>query len=153
MTLKIMAFILNLILIVYALKGRRWAYFSLIALAIVYFPLSVKFNFIPGPVDLKVNWELFVVSLKNYRHIILFALFFIMTSRQLKPTGWKNFILSGFITIVLGIYVEFAQWYTGNGHCRLRDLIPDAVGALIGSVIVYFLLFSTRKQMQKDTSD
>lgn len=36
----------------------------------------------------------------------------------------------------MGALVEISQGVTGKGHCRLRDLIPDAVGALLGSVIV-----------------
>ena len=35
-----------------------------------------------------------------------------------------------------GIYVEVAEGITGRGHCRLRDLVPDAAGALLGALVL-----------------
>ena len=135
MIFKTFLFLINLILIVMALRGSRRAYVALLLIAVAYFPLSVGFSFKPGVVDLEINSSLFFVSLKNYRHIVLFAVFYLMTCIQLGDTTWKKLLLAGIITLLMGIYVEFAQWYTGNGHCRARDLIPDVVGILIGLII------------------
>jgi hypothetical protein len=38
--------------------------------------------------------------------------------------------------IVMGALVEIAEGVSGSGHCRSRDLIPDAAGGLLGAVIV-----------------
>ena len=135
--------LLNIALIVFALRGKRWAYGSLLILAVLYFPLSVGFSFKPGPVDLSFDLPLVLISLKNYRHIILFCLFFIMTSRQLGSSGWKHFLTAAAITLALGVYVECAQAVTGNGHCRLRDLIPDMAAIILGSLLVYGFFYET----------
>ena len=59
-----------------------------------------------------------------------------MTSAQLRMSNWSAFIWAATVTIVMGALVEAGEGVTGKGHCRLRDLIPDAVGALLGPVIV-----------------
>jgi VanZ family protein len=53
---------------------------------------------------------------------------------------WKSFIWAALITMTMGALVEIAEGVTGKGHCRSRDLIPDAAGALIGAVIVLLLI-------------
>ncbi len=140
MTIKVLFFLLNLVLIVMALRGSRRAYIALLLLAAGYFPVSVGFTFKPGVVDSEISLNLFWVSLQNYRHIVLFAVFYIMTCIQLGDLNvgefnWKKMLLAGFITLLMGVYVEFAQWYTGNGHCRVRDLIPDLAGIMVGFFI------------------
>ncbi len=120
------------ILIFFSLRGSRHAFFSLLLLALFYFPAKVGFSFNPGIMDLRINTSLILVSLQNYPHIVLFALFYIMTRVQLGEPNRKIFILAGIATMIMGIYVELAQWITGKGHCRLRDLIPDGVGVLVG---------------------
>lgn len=47
----------------------------------------------------------------------------------------------------MGIYVELAEGITGIGTCRLRDLIPDMAGALVGAV-VWVLYRKLRKGKQ-----
>ena len=38
--------------------------------------------------------------------------------------------------MTMGLLVELAQGVTNHGHCRMRDLIPDATGTLIGLLAV-----------------
>ena len=45
------------------------------------------------------------------------------------------------------VLVEVAEHISGSGHCRLRDLIPDAVGIMLGSGTV-FLWNRMRKTLQ-----
>ena len=37
----------------------------------------------------------------------------------------------------MGLLVELAQGISGAHHCRLRDLIPDAAGVVLGAGIVF----------------
>lgn len=134
---KVLAVLANLVLIVYALRSFRWAYLSLLFLAIFYFPASVGFKFTPGPIDLNVDLSLVVLSLQNYRHIVMFSIFFIMTCFQINVSGIKRLLIAAAITMLMGVWVETAQWFTGNGHCRLRDLIPDAIGVLVGAIFIF----------------
>jgi hypothetical protein len=38
--------------------------------------------------------------------------------------------------LVMGALLEIAQGLTGQGHCRLRDLVPDATGALLALLLI-----------------
>jgi hypothetical protein len=73
----------------------------------------------------------------NYAHIVLFAVFFVMTTRQLRMNTRAAWFCAGIATVVMGALVEGAQAVTGSGHCRVRDLVPDAAGALLGAGLVF----------------
>lgn len=122
-----------------ALRGVRWAYAAFVALGLLYFPAKVGFRPAPRPCQLAFDIPLAVHSLTNYGHVVLFALFFVMTSAQFRALNRRAFAWSAAATVVMGALVEVAQGVTGEGNCRLRDLIPDGVGILAGSIIVLLL--------------
>ncbi|HEY9403993.1 MAG TPA: VanZ family protein [Pyrinomonadaceae bacterium] len=124
---------------VLSLRGVRWAYVTFAILGLLYFPASVGFRFDPRPCELTFGIPLAIHSLTNYAHIVLFTLFFLMTSAQLRMPGWPAFAWAALASFAMGALVELAQGLTGKGHCRSRDLIPDAVGILLGSVITLLL--------------
>jgi hypothetical protein len=125
-----------LALAVLSLRGVRRAYVTFVLLGLFYFPASVGFRFDPQPCELTFGISPAVHSLTNYAHIVLFTLFFLMTSAQLRMTDWAAFGWAALAALAMGGLVELAQGLTGKGHCRLRDLIPDTAGILLGSVIV-----------------
>ncbi len=129
----------RLVLGLLALRGVRWAYVAFIVLGLFYFPIKVGFQLAPRPCQLAFDIPLAIHSLTNYGHIVLFALFFVMTSAQFRVLNRWAFAWSVAATVVMGALVEVAQGVTGEGNCRLRDLIPDSVGILVGSIIVLFL--------------
>ncbi|MEW6737199.1 MAG: VanZ family protein [Acidobacteriota bacterium] len=131
--------LLRLLLAVLSLRGNRWAYIAFMVLGLLYFPMSVGFHFNPQPCELTPSLSLMIFSLTNYAHITLFALCYVITSAQFQKHNWSAFAWTILITIVMGALVEVAQGVTGKGHCRLRDLIPDTAGALLGAVIVLLL--------------
>jgi hypothetical protein len=134
--MRLIAFPVLLALGVLSLRGVRRAYITFVLLGLLYFPASVGFRFDPHPCELAFGLSLAAHSLTNYAHMVLFALFFLMTSAQLRMDDWQGFAWAALATVVMGGLVELAQGLTGKGHCRSRDLIPDAVGILLGSVIV-----------------
>ncbi len=76
-------------------------------------------------------------SLTNYKHIVLFTIFFLMTSVQWRDRSSKTqFLIASVAVLAMGIYVELAQAITGQGHCRLRDLMPDLAGAVVGAALL-----------------
>jgi hypothetical protein len=121
---------------IFSLRGKRWAYFTFVLLGLLFFPARVGFRFDPQPCELVVNIPLAIFSLTNYAHIVLFALFFLMTHAQFRLAKWSALAWAALATIVMGVLVEIAEGVTGTGHCRLRDLIPDTAGILLGSTIV-----------------
>jgi len=115
----------------------RWAYVTFVLLGLLHFPASVGFKLNPQPCELLVNMPLAVHSLTNYRHIVLFVLFFLMTSAQFQMSQWWGYAWSAVACIAMGLLVEIAQGISGNHHCRIRDLIPDAAGVVLGACIVF----------------
>jgi hypothetical protein len=134
--MKLVIFLGFLVLGVLSVRGVRWAYITFVLLGLLYFPASVGFQLDPQPCELTINIPLAIHSLTNYAHIVLFALFFVMTSAQLRMANWSAFAWAAMAATVMGVLIEIDEGVTGKGHCRLRDLIPNAVGILLGTVIV-----------------
>jgi len=45
--------------------------------------------------------------------------------------------------MLVGLMVELEQGATGTGNCQLHDLIPDALGVLLGRVSHAFVVEGT----------
>jgi VanZ family protein len=133
--MKLLVFLGFLVLGILSLRGKRWAYITYVVLGLLYFPASVGFQLNPQPCELIPNIPL-VYSLGNYAHILLFVWFFLMTSAQFRMSQWSGYAWAALACIGMGILVEVAEGISGTHHCRLRDLIPDAAGVVLGSGIV-----------------
>jgi hypothetical protein len=131
--------VIELLLAVLALRSVRWAYVAFMVLGVLYFPLRVNFRFDPHPCELVFSGRLAIYSLTNFPHIVLFALGYILTAAQFQLSKWSSFLWSAGIMLFFGALVEILEGVTGQGHCRSRDLIPDAAGALIGALVVLAL--------------
>lgn len=131
--------LVRLVLAVLALRGVRWAYGGFVVLGLLYFPAKVGFRLEPRPCRLAIDGPLALQSLTNFGHIVLFGLFFVMSCAQLRMSGLKAFAWAGLATILMGALVEAAQGLTGEGNCRVRDLIPDTLGVVLGSTAVVIL--------------
>jgi hypothetical protein len=134
--MKVLVFIGFLVLGILAARGSRWAYITFVVLGILYFPASVGFHLHPQPCEGPPNMALAVYSLRNYAHIVLFVLFFIMTSAQFNMSRWSGFVWAAAACLAMGILIELAEGVSGTHHCRTRDLIPDAAGIMIGAGII-----------------
>jgi hypothetical protein len=134
--MKLLVYLGFLVLGILSLRGVRWAYVTFVVLGLLYFPASVGFRLNPQPCELIPNIPLALYSLTNYAHIVLFVLFFLMTSAQFRMSQWSGYAWATVACIVMGILVEAAEGTSGTGHCRLRDLIPDAAGVALGAGIV-----------------
>ena len=135
--MKLLVYIGFLVLGILSLRGMRWAYVTFVLLGLLYFPASVAFRLNPKPCELIPNIPLAVYSLTNYPHIVLFVLFFLMTSAQFRMSQWWGYAWATVACIAMGILVEVAEGISGTHHCRLRDLIPDAAGVVLGAGIVF----------------
>ncbi len=136
-TLTIAVFLMLGIL---AFRGARWAYFMFLVLGLLFFPVRVGFHFHPQPCEYALNLPLVLFSLTNYKHILLWAIFFLMTAVQLRSYGRRSqLLIAAGAALAMGIYVELAEGITGQGHCRLRDLVPDVAGATLGAILVLAL--------------
>ena len=120
-----------------SLRGARWAYLAFVVLGLLFFPARVGFRLSPQACEFALDVPLVVFSLTNYAHIVLFTFFFLMTSAQFRTANSSGFGWAGAIFFGMGVLVEIAQGVTGKGHCRLRDLIPDIAGIIVGGAIVF----------------
>ena len=147
--MKLLAYLGFLVLGILSLRGVRWAYITFVVLGLLYFPVSAGFRLNPQPCELMPSFALAVFSLTNYAHVVLFVLFFLMTSAQFRLSQWSGYAWAVVACIAMGFLVEVAEGVSGIGHCRMRDLIPDAAGILIGVGIV--LLWNKIRRRPKST--
>jgi hypothetical protein len=119
-----------------AFRGIRWAYITYIVIGLLYFPLQVGFQFHPHACQMGISLQLAWLSLGNWGHLVLFAIFYVMTIAQFRTRTWRTLVWAAVIVIAMGAAVEIAEGATGDRNCRLRDLVPDAAGALLGMALV-----------------
>ena len=128
--------LLRVVLGILALRGIRWAYVGFMLLGLLYFPFKSRFEFHIPTCQLSFGLPLAIHSLRNFPHIILFTIGFVLTAAQFRLSRWRDFVFAGVIIVTFGALVELLEGITRTGNCRLRDLIPDTAGALIGASIV-----------------
>src|SRR5229473_187718 len=119
-----------------ALRGRRWAYLAFVVLGLLYFPAQTHFRVhVPKCEHLLPTMHVLVLSLHNYAYIALFAGFYWMSWVQFRRSDARA-VWALLATLLVGALVEIAEGMTGRGHCRLRDLVPDAAGALGAALLL-----------------
>jgi hypothetical protein len=128
-----------LVLAMFAVRGARWAYLLFIVVGLAYFPLQVGFQLEPRACQLVFDGRLALFSMTNYAHIILFAVFFLMSAAHFSRYQWpqgSTLVAAAAATVLMGALVELAQGISGNHNCRARDLIPDTAGAVLGLLLL-----------------
>jgi len=119
-----------------ALRGKRWAYLAFVVLGLLYFPAQTHFRVhIPKCEQLIPTMRLVFLSLHNYAYIALFAGFYWMSWVQFRKTE-ARVVWALLATLLVGALVEVAEGMTGRGHCRVRDLVPNAAGALGAALLL-----------------
>lgn len=120
-----------------ALRASRWTYAIVMPLSLLYFPFKAG-----GVRPIECEWtfdaSLAVYSLRNVPHIVMFAIFFMLSIAQL-PNVRRGAVWSFAACLVMGFLVEIAEGATGIHNCRMRDLIPDMAGAVAGAVTVWIV--------------
>jgi len=122
------------VLFAFALRGARWAYAIFVVLAFVWIPARTGFHLHRPPCEIRFTFDLALNSLMKYKHISLWAAFFLMTWVQFRRRRYA-LLIAAIATIATGILIELEEGATGTGMCRATDLLPDGAGALIGAVI------------------
>src|SRR5688500_12437601 len=134
-----------------SLWASRLAYTGLVLQVPLYFLVKGGFRISSPDCEWTFGLALARHSLTNYAHIILFMVFFLLTYAQL-PGVSKPIIWSAAVTIAVGLLLELAQGVSGQGHCRMRDIVPDSVGALLGFVVVSAGTTLSRYRQRRHTS-
>ncbi|MFN2570419.1 MAG: hypothetical protein ABR537_02235, partial [Gemmatimonadales bacterium] len=121
-----------------ALRGKPWAYLAFVVLGLLSFPAQSGFHVHAPKCDQLIPaMHVLVLSLQNYAYIALFAGFYWMSWVQVRRTEARFvFVWALLATLLLAALVEVAQGMTGRGGCRVRDLVPDAAGALGAALLL-----------------
>lgn len=113
----------------------RFAYVAFVVLGVLWMPARAAFRFAPGDCETAMSLGLALHSMTNYKHIVLFTIFAIMTLAQLGPNDKWRLVKLALIALGMTIVVEGEQALLGVGHCRVRDLVPNAAGGLVGACL------------------
>lgn len=114
----------------------RFAYVAFVALGVLWMPARAAFRFDPKDCETAKSFALALHSMTNYKHIVLFTIFAIMTLAQFASDDRWRFVKLAFIALGMTVAVEGEQALLGVGHCRVRDLVPNAAGSLIGAFLI-----------------
>src|SRR5437762_1156140 len=115
-----------------ALRGKRWAYFAFVVFGLLYFPAQTHFRVhVPKCEQILPTLHVLVLTLHNYAYIALFAGFYWMSWVAFRRSDARG-VWALLATLLVAALVEIAEGMTmtGRGHCRVRDLVPDAAGAV-----------------------
>src|SRR6266705_3504148 len=123
-----------------ALRGKRWAYFAFVVLGLLYYPAQTHFRVHAPKCELLLpTLHLFVPLLHNYAYIALFAGFYWLSWVQFGRSDARG-VWALVATLLVAALVEIAEGMTGGGrgqvHCRVRDLVPDAAGAVGAALLL-----------------
>jgi len=119
-----------------AILGKRWAYIAFVSLSLLAIPARTGFRLQWPSCETVLTAQNIALSLTKYAHVVLFGIFFIMTVAQVRGSLGSRFAWAAVATLVFGAVIELEQGATRTGNCRARDLFPDALGALLGVVVV-----------------
>jgi len=131
------------------LQWRRSAFTGFIVLGLFSFALRAGWParpLVPTACELLVGPALALHSFRNTPHILLFVFCYFLARAQFRwavadaHARRRGGVEAFALTLVIGALVELAQGASGAGHCRLRDLLPDATGALLGWAILVALM-------------
>jgi VanZ family protein len=126
--------VLWIVFAVFALRGARWAYAIFVLLGFLWIPARTGFHLHRPPCHLELNLDLALYSMRKYKHIVLFGMFFLMTYAQM-PRARYALLWAALATMAMGALIELEEGATGTGTCNVRDLVPDAAGVLIGGAV------------------
>jgi hypothetical protein len=104
--------------------------------AVARIPMRTGFHLESPRCDTRLTLHNAQLSLTKIPHIVLFAIFFVITAIQFDRFDRRTVAWSLVATALLGLVVEFEEGVTRTGNCRLTDVLPDIVGALIATAAV-----------------
>jgi hypothetical protein len=110
---------------------RQWAYAAYVLVALARIPARTGFRLSAFACDVRLSLENIGLSLTKIPHIVLFGLFFLFTVVQFHRVDRRTLAWSLVATLGMGLLVEIEEGATRTGNCRLTDVLPDALGALI----------------------
>jgi len=140
-------------------RGRAWdyafhgTYLIFLVYAVLAIPSRTGFQLAWPACEMVPTVEGAIQALAKVPHILLFGVFFVTTAGQF-PKNWRyRFPIAMLVTVLFGLVIEIEEGATVTGNCRMRDLLPDTLGGLLGiGVIMIWERFYPRI-FRKEISD
>ena len=108
-------------------------------------PARTGYRLISPVCDTRLTLENAGLSLTKVPHIVMFGLFFLITVVQFDRIDRRALTWSLGATLALGVIVELEEGATRTGNCRITDVLPDLLGALIvAAVLMIVTMIGTR---------
>jgi VanZ family protein len=104
--------------------------------AVTRIPARTGFRLSFPACDTQLTAENVGLSLTKIPHVVLFGFLFLLTVAQFDHADRRALAWSLVATFALGLVVEFEEGATRTGNCRLTDVLPDIVGALIVTALI-----------------
>lgn len=98
-------------------------------------PARTGFQLRSPACDVRLTLHNAALSMTKLPHMVLFGLFFLITLAVFDRVDWRSLGWSLVATLAMGLLVELEEGVTRTGNCRLTDVLPDLVGALIALVL------------------
>ena len=118
--------------------------------AIAYTPVASEFVTASKGCEVIPPAGVIVRTLANYKHIISFCILFILASQCFRHGAiWKSAV----VVLLLSAVVEAEQAFFLEGHCRVRDLLPNLIAVGFGALIVSSVRFATGRRRAKIGKD
>jgi len=115
---------------------RRWAYAAYMLFGVLRIPERTGFHFYALKCDTRLTAANAGASMTKGPHIVLFALFFLLTAAQFDRVDRRSMGWSLAATLALGLLVEIEEGLTRTGNCRLTDVLPDVAGGAAAMAVL-----------------
>ena len=108
--------------------------------AVARIPARTGFRLNSPSCDMQLSLENVARSITKLPHMILFGIFFLLTVIQFDRIDRRTLAWSLLATLVLGLIVEIEEGATRTGNCRMTDVLPDFIGAIVGMALVIIVV-------------
>jgi hypothetical protein len=119
-----------------------------VGLAVTHTPLASDLALRSQPTcELTSTPEMWWIGLHNPRHLISYSIICLLISSWFTR---RRLLKSVAITLVLSGFLELQQAILADGHCRVRDMLPNVV-ALAGTALLWMTFAFFVRRFQRST--
>ena len=109
--------------------SRWWPVVTLCALGLLYTPVISRFELGSDECVLWMGWGDLLRASMDWKHLVPFAVLFAFAYRAFESAaGLKATAL----TLGYSIFLEYAQGFFVEGHCRVWDVVANCFGMAWG---------------------
>ena len=125
------------------LTKLKWLPFLVLAIFVVFGVLAEsKGQFAYTGCALTPSFELLGQSLNNYRHIAAYGVLFLSCVWSYEK---HSIIKAAALVLAFSFLMEIVQISFHEGHCRIRDMLPNFIGVLWAAIVYKLIGFAFKR--------